>query len=112
MDKFIVKRKASELDIEILPDSTEIPDKDLNAINSYIVTHKVKRAKYARLDAAQKLEVGRYAAQHGVTVTTRQFHDKYDLKPSIVRDYRTFASKYKEGKQYYRHRNPPIFIWG
>ena len=51
MDKFVVKRKASELDIEILPDSTKIPDKDLNAINSYIVTHKVKRAKYARLDA-------------------------------------------------------------
>ena len=49
MDKFVVKRKASEL--EILPDSTKILDKDLNAINSYIVTHKVKRAKYARLDA-------------------------------------------------------------
>ena len=104
MDKFVVKRKASELDIEILPDSTKIPDKDLNAINSYIVTHKVKRAKYARLDAAQKLEVGRYAAQHGVAVTMRQFRDKYDLKPSSVRDYRTFASKYKEGKQYGRQK--------
>ena len=39
MDKFLVKRKASELYIEILPDSTEIPDKNLNTINSYIVTH-------------------------------------------------------------------------
>ena len=65
MDKFVIKRKASELDIDILPDNVEIPQSDINLINQQIITHTVKRCKYASLSKVQKLEVGRYAMQHG-----------------------------------------------
>lgn len=97
MDRFVIKRKASEMDIEILPDTiTGIPQNDINAINQHIISHTVKRKKYASLTVAQKLEVGRFAMQHGNSVALKQFSDKYDLKETSVRNYKKFAAKYKD----------------
>ena len=98
MDKYIriTKRKAADSGIDLLPTLPSLNEAQLHQINTELVNSTVKRGKYAKLNTAQKLEVGRYGLQHGTTSALRKFGDKYDLKESSVNHYKKFAKKYKD----------------
>ena len=86
MDKFVIKRKATEQNIDIIPQVKSLSEATTNAINAFIVSNTNKRGKYANLTVSQKLEVGRHAIKHGNTNALKMFGDKYDLKLTSIRN--------------------------
>ena len=82
--------KASKLDEERFPLSKVVPSSEITAINSSVKDEKKRsvRAPYLILTPAQRYELGRRAAEHGVTLTIHYYAPDLDLKETSVQRFK------------------------
>ena len=97
-------KQKSDLPSPVGPLSEKVPSSAISAANKNVIKalndaqerKKRTRGPYLSLTPAQKYEIGKRAAKHGVTASIRHFAKKYrdlDLKESSVR---RFKNAYQE----------------